>query len=210
MPEKNTYSINPSCKNCNLHERSRTVCFDGCGTASHKPLLLYAEAPDYFADHTGKPFGLDVGSFLDWLISRMCLSRLSVAYDYIYRCYTKNPPRKKVDRASIILECNEYRFANLKKIKPKAIVTLGQVPLEALTGKSQVKDFAERKVRAWEGVVRKYVEHVWCTYSPNYPIVGDPGASVEMYRTIFMAAKEAGLNPKPVTDVKPFIWTKLL
>lgn len=199
--------LNPNCQACCLHKGSKAVCINGIGVDSHKPLMIFTDGPDYFADNAKRGYALDCGKFLDWLLNRMSIDRDSVALDYTLRCYTKKLPTKAVDRAVLMMECNQYRFATIANVKPKAIVVLGQTSLEAFTGRSKVGDFSERKVVAWEGIVKKYVSHVWVSYGPAYPIYGDPSVSVEIYRTIYMAAKEAGLEPKNNTEVKPFIWT---
>lgn len=173
--------------------------------------MVFTDYPDYFADNGRKPYMLDTGKFLDWLLARMSVDPADVALDYTLRCYAqKTLPGRKADRAPIILACNRYRFATIAKCKPKAIVVLGDTSLEAFTGKSKCGEFVEQQVVAWEGVVREFVPKVWVGYNPQYSLFGDPGSTVSLARVLWMAAKQAGLNPKVNTNVEPFKWPTVM
>ena len=105
-----------------------------------------------------------------------------VALDYTLRCYPNgNLPTTKAGRSTCIAECSRFRFASVAKVKPKAIVTLGQVSCEAFTGVTEVKRVAETPVRAWEGMVSQFVPHVWVGYSIAYALVS-PAASIGIFR----------------------------
>lgn len=168
--------------------------------------MIFTDTPDYFADNAKAPYILDLQRLLQFILGSMGVSMTQVAMDYTLRCYpAKDLPTTKAGRASCISECNEYRFASIAKVKPKAIVTLGETSLEAFTGKTGVKNHTEDPVRAWEGTVRKFVAHIWCGYSLAYVLVS-PSAITKVFKTIWQAAEEAGLNPKLNPDEPVFHW----
>lgn len=166
--------------------------------------MVFTDHPNYFADHAQKPYALDCGRLLDWMFQRMSVAPDRVAYDYTLRCYPKKDlPSTKAERANYILECNQYRFASIAKVRPRAIAILGQSSLEAFTGQAKVGPLSERSYRPWEGVVRKYVERVWIGYSIEYCLIS-PSDSVQVFRTLWQAAEDAGLKPKLDPSIPPF------
>lgn len=205
MPKVN-YQINPACERCPLHLQAhkRSVCLKGKNTDSHKKLMVFTDHPNYFADHAQRPYAMDSGRLLDWMFQRMSVDPSRVAYDYTLRCYPKKSlPGSKAERAELIVECNKYRFASIAKVRPKAIVTLGQVSLEAFTGKGKVGDHSEHRVHAWEPVVNRIVDGVHVGYSLEYCLIS-PSDSVQVFRTLWNGAVEAGLKPKLNPKIPPF------
>lgn len=200
--------INPSCKDCKLYANAKTPCLNG---RLHKGvrLLIYSDAPDYFADNAARSYSMDAGKILDWMLKRMSISPELVGYDYTLRCYpAKSLPTTKAGRAECVGECNHYRFANIAKLRPKAIVSLGQVSLEAFTGKSKVGDYEGQRVRSWEPIVSELVDGVWVGYGLTY-ILMFPSDSYRTFRVIYKAAEEAGLRPKIDSTVSPFRWSNV-
>lgn len=170
--------------------------------------MIWTDHPDYFADNAGRAYVMEQGTMLKWLLDCMTVSPDDVAIDYTLRCYPKaGLPSGKAGRALLIEECNVYRFATIAKVKPKVLVGFGQVTLEAFTGRTRIGEHVEQRIRCWEPVVRDYAEHIWMAYNLNY-ILGYPSDTQNNFRVLFMAAKEAGLNPKVNPTVPPFRWTK--
>jgi uracil-DNA glycosylase len=99
--------------------------------------------------------------------------------------------------------CSYYRVATLQQIRPRAIVAMGAIAVEAFTGSNELKNFEGARWTPSEPFVRELVEGVWACYSPAYPLQ-DPAASVGIYRTLFSAAEEAGLNPQFNPNVTHF------
>lgn len=209
---ENRYQLNPNCERCICFKSAgrKSICLRGRVTnEGRKPLVVFTDSPDYFADSSGRGYTLDVRRMLDWLFARMSVDLGRVAYEYTLRCYTKGTlPSTKADRAVCIEECSEYRFASIAKLRPKAIAVLGQVSLEAFTGKSQIGQWVERRIRSWEPVVRDYTDGVWVGYSLQY-ILTSPGDTPSVFRVLWKAAEEAGLKPKINSSIPPFIWRNL-
>lgn len=192
------------------HQSARTVCLRGKNSQTHSKLVIFTDAPDYFADNAGKPYALDVGLMLDWLLKRMSIDPDDVAYEYTLRCYGKGSlPTTKAARCVCIEECSRFRFAALARIRPRAIVALGQVSLEAFTGKTQVGEYEGQRLIPWEPVVRDYTSGIWCGYSINYALIS-PSDTYRIFRVIFKAAQEAGLKPRPNPNIAPFQWRNLI
>lgn len=207
MPQSVSYQINRNCRACFLHKGCASVCLRGKNAMGHRPLVIFTDTPDFYSNNATRPYAMHTGQILDNLLARMSVDPADVAYEYTLRCYAKDTlPSKKAERAPCILECNKYRFATIAKTRPKAIVVLGDVSLEAFTGKTKVGKYSERKVPAWEGVVRKFVPHVWVGYSLLNILYGNISDTVPVGRVLWNAATEAGLNPKPNPKVKPFTW----
>lgn len=204
--------INPSCTACSLHQyaNKKSVCLAGRNVSSRKRLVIFTDHPDYFADNSHRPYTLDVRHILVWLLARMSVKSEDVAFEYTLRCYPqKSLPTTKAERATCIEECSTYRFAMVAKLKPKAIVALGQTSLEAFTGCTRIGDYEGRSVDCWEGIVRKHgPSNVWIGYSINYILVS-PAETPNVFRTIFRAAEQAGLNPKLDPSVPPYKWRNL-
>lgn len=204
--QTNPNQINPKCRACQLHKYAhpRAVCLKGKNVDKPKRLVIFTDYPDYYADHAQKPYAMDCGRLLDWMLKRMSIDPKRVAYEYTLRCYPqKSLPTTKAKRANCILECNGYRFATIAKLRPKAVVCLGQTSLEAFTGKTKVGDYSERKVGVQQTSVSRFVPNVWIGYSLQYCLIS-PSDSVQVFRTIWCAAEEAGLKPKINASVPPF------
>lgn len=207
-----SWQINPLCNDCKCHTTAspRAICLRGRNVDGKRKLLVFTDHPDYFADHAGRSYSLDVRRMLDWLFARMSIDPERVAYDYTLRCYAKGSlPTTKADRAVCIEECSSYRFASIAKVSPRAIAVLGQVSLEAFTGRTQIGNWVERAIHATEQFVQDYVSEVWVGYSINY-ILTSPSDTPSVFRVLYSAAQDAGLNPKLNPNIPPFQWRNLL
>lgn len=203
--------IAPTCNACKLgsvcDHRSRGL--NGLRSNKRKKLVVFTDTPDYFANHAHAPYKLDVRKMLDWLFARMSVDPEDVAYEYTLRCFpAKELPSTKAGRAVCIEECALFRFRALDRIRPKAICVLGNVSLEAFTGRTKIGDHEGRTIPCWEPVVRDHCDHVWVGYGINYILVS-PSDTPRVFRVLYKAAEEAGLNPRLKPNVPPFKWRNL-
>lgn len=204
--EKNIATIRSDCCRCPLHEEANTVCLAGRG-AINAALMLFVDYPDSISDKAGRPFKLATGELLDWMFQRMSIDPAKIRYEYTLRCYPKN---KKListkDKRDICFRgCNQYRYKVLKKIKPKAVVVMGNISLEAFTGRVKISEVQGLKIECNEPAVKEVIKEVWCAASP-YQLLQVPSDTPNVYRVLFQAAKEAGLKPKINPEVKPYRW----
>jgi uracil-DNA glycosylase family 4 len=136
----------------------------------------------------------------------MSVSRSNVYVDYVVKCYPGRSLdyRKKALRAEMTEQCMIYRVATLQQCKPKAVVAMGRFAIEALTGRSdKVKESEGTTWIPMEPAFREFVPHIWACYSPAYALQ-DMGESVGIFRVLWHAATEAGLEPKIDKTLKPF------
>lgn len=196
----------PQCQLCELCSTSnpRARCLKGSGSTD-APLLIYLDAPTLVDDKRARSFVSEAADYLRHLLDLMSIGQGSVYVDYVLKCYPKSNKNfgKKSPRAQMIEACATYRVATLQQIKPKAIIAMGTVACEAFIGESKVGNFEGTCWIPNEPFVREFVERVWITYSPAYALE-DPANAVSIYRTLFAAATEAGLNPQFNKDAKAF------
>lgn len=188
---------NPNCTLCPLHETAnpKSVCLKGRGDKDAE-LLIFLDAPGLVEDRRSKSFVSDGAEYLDHLMALMSIPRSQYYLEYIVKCYPK--PCKiygqKAPRQQMIEACTRYRIATLQFVKPKAIVCMGSVACEAVMGSTKVGEFEGTKWTPYEPLTREYVNDVWITYNPAYGLEA-PAEAVGIYRVLFTAAQDAGLNP---------------
>ena len=85
-------------------------------------IMLIGEAPGQSEDIEGKPFVGTAGKFLETLLSEIGLSRDDVFICNIVKC---RPPGNREPMPNEIQTCTPYLDRQIKIIKPKFIVTLG-------------------------------------------------------------------------------------
>ena len=189
---------NPNCRLCDLWQSAdeRSVCLKGGGSRDAK-LVIYLDAPSIVEDRRHLPLVSEAADFLRFLLLRMSIMPSQVYVDYVLKCYPKNNKNigKKAFRAEMIEACSTYRVATLQSIRPKALIAMGTIACEAFTGSSEIKGYVGTSWTCNEPRIREIVEKVWVSYSPAYPLEA-PAESVPIYRTLFAAAEEAGLQPK--------------
>lgn len=189
---------NEDCSLCDLATTCslKSICLKGGGSRD-AALMVYLDAPNVVEDRRGKGLVSDAADFLKWLLLRMSIGTDKVYVDYVLKCFPKPNKNfgKKAFRQQYIEACSVYRFATLQQIKPKAVIAMGATACEAFVGSEKVANFEGTFWTPLEPRVREIVDSVWITYSPAYALQ-DPAESVTIYRTLFAAAIQAGLNPK--------------
>lgn len=195
-----------NCDRCelSLHASPKAVCLKGEGI-DVAPLLIFFDHPNMVEDRRAKGFVGDPADLLKWILSRMSVPLKKVRLEYALRCFPNRCKdfSKKPYRLDFIQSCSVYRFATLQKCRPRAVVACGSVCCEAFVGSKKVSDFEGVEWTPQEPEVRNYIESVWITYSPAYALES-PAEVVSIYRTIYEAARRAGLNPHLDKTVKPY------
>jgi len=123
------YDIN-NCKLCPLYKtRINVVIGDGNINTS---ILLIGEAPGRQEDQQGIPFIGQAGKLLDRVLEEIYLKREKDIYiTNVIKC---RPPDNRNPNDLEIDFCNKYLLQQIKIIKPKVIVLLGNVALSLVTG----------------------------------------------------------------------------
>lgn len=120
-----------SCSKCDLH-KSRTQAVFSRGVFNPR-ILFIGEAPGYEEDLMGKPFVGRSGKLLDKWIAYLNID--SYAITNVVKC---RPPRNRAPSKAEVEACKPYLLQQLALYKPKLIVLLGKVAIEALLGKRKL------------------------------------------------------------------------
>lgn len=192
---------NVHCSNCSLHAAANLVCMPSQGDETCS-LAILLDQPTMVEDKRKKSFVSESADFVKYCLRRMGIDPDTVYLDYIVKCYGKLPTKK--DERNVLVNACEYKLAALQTFKSlKAVVVLGKVGCEWVTGGSILGDWAGAD---WP-LARNHTMHciipkVWVGYSPGYAME-KPSESGGIFRVIWKAAEEAGLKPS-VTKIPAF------
>lgn len=118
-----------TCTKCVLAEsRTNTVFARGNPDAE---VCFVGEGPGADEDREGLPFVGKAGELLDKMIGAMGFSRDDVYICNIVKC---RPPGNRNPEPPEVAACAPYLAEQIELVRPKVIVTLGNVPLKALFG----------------------------------------------------------------------------
>lgn len=143
--ESITIEYNPDCTLCKLNESAANVCLQGDGP-DDADIMIIGEAPGQTEDEEGKPFVGQAGKYLKReLLAPAGLSASEIRFTNAVRCH---PFKNKTPTINYIKTCRPYLELEIKRVKPKVIVGMGNVPLASL-----LQFFYKNKGE--EGVVNK-------------------------------------------------------
>jgi DNA polymerase len=108
------------CRKCKLH-KTRKNAVPGEGKIDNR-IMFIGEAPGYWEDSKGKPFVGEAGRLLDTLLEEANLLRDSVFITNIVKC---RPPNNREPSTEEIRTCSPYLDRQIRVIKPKIIIALG-------------------------------------------------------------------------------------
>lgn len=127
------------CASCRLAKtRKNVVVEDGLPTA---PLMFIGEGPGADEDEQGKPFVGKAGQLLTRMILAMGRDRDSsdpAKGVYIANVVKCRPPQNRNPQPDEAHACMGYLLRQIALVKPKVIVLLGNVALEALYGQGGI------------------------------------------------------------------------
>lgn len=98
--------------------------------------MIIGEAPGQREDDSGKPFVGRSGKLLLSLLSDINLTRADC---YITNAVHCRPPDNRTPKKAEIAACKKWLQYEIACVKPKYILTLGNVPLQAILGVTGVK-----------------------------------------------------------------------
>jgi len=108
------------CTKCRLAKgRTQVVWMDGNASA---PLMFVGEAPGFHEDRQGLPFVGAAGQLLDTLLASIGLDRTGCSICNVIKC---RPPGNRDPLPDEIEECRPFLEAQLRFIRPRVVVTLG-------------------------------------------------------------------------------------
>lgn len=117
---------------CLLKKRATQLCFaDGNPEAE---IMLVGEGPGEQEDLSGKPFVGRAGQLLDRMLAAIGLDRTKV---FIANMVPWRPPGNRNPTPEELALCAPFLHRQVELVAPKLLVTLGNVPTQALFGTSQ-------------------------------------------------------------------------
>lgn len=153
---------NPNCQLCGLHQTAQYVCLLGAGPEPCD-IMVIGEAPGEREDNSGKPFVGRAGRLLDDMFETVGLSRSRM---YITNAVNCRPPDNRTPKKKEIDACRKWLDYQIRMVKPKFVLTLGNVPLYAMLGITGIKKERGRAVEK-DGMI------IMPTYHPSYVLRGD-------------------------------------
>lgn len=152
---KKLYQEIMECKNCRLLRNGKIPVF-GEGPATAK-IMFIGEAPGLEEDLHGKPFVGDAGKFLNELLTEAGLKRQEV---FITNVVKWRSPFNRMPNKNEIEACKPHLLKEIKIIKPKLIVLLGNTALKTLVEKKLTVSKAHGKP------VHKNLQKYFLMYHP--------------------------------------------
>ena len=119
------------CERCPALVASRSRIVNGVGPAD-AALLFVGEAPGANEDREGEPFVGRSGDVLDDGLREVGLARADVRITNCVRC---RPPENRDPHVEELANCRGYLEAEIQRVDPELVVTLGKVPAEHLLGR---------------------------------------------------------------------------
>ena len=118
------------CTSCRLH-KTRTNTVPGEGPVNAK-IMICGQAPGRTEDQQGKPFVGMAGKFLDKSLRSIKLSREKIFITSPIKCF---PPKNRPPKPDELKACKPFLEEQIKIIKPKIIIALGNYALQTLLNK---------------------------------------------------------------------------
>ncbi|MFB6140409.1 MAG: uracil-DNA glycosylase family protein [Halosimplex sp.] len=117
-----------ACERCPTLVECRSRIVNGVGPAD-ADLLFVGEAPGQYEDERGEPFVGRSGDVLDDGLRDAGLDRADVRITNCVRC---RPPDNRDPTVDELANCRGYLEAEIDRVDPEVLVTLGKVPAEHL------------------------------------------------------------------------------
>lgn len=119
-----------ACDLCRLcHDRSMVVVGSGPEDAD---VLVVAEAPGYHEDREGRLLAGRTGELFDQVLADAGLARSDVFLTSVVKC---RPPTGRTPFPDEVEACEGWLFREIALVRPKVVVTLGQLALRLVTGR---------------------------------------------------------------------------
>lgn len=135
------------CKKCSLWT-SRTNIVLGAGN-EEADLVIIGEAPGNDEDVAGEPFVGRAGKLLTKMLGAVKISREEVYITNVVKC---RPPQNRDPKEEEISSCSPYLSEQLKILKPKLILTLGNFATRTLLKTTEGITQLRGKIFSYEGI----------------------------------------------------------
>jgi len=143
----------PCSNKCRLYKTCKTPCIKGRGNPN-ADIFLIGEAPGEEEDEQGKVFVGRSGKILE-----KALEKVGIKNFYITNAVACRPPNNREPTQKEIEACKPRLLKEIKKIKPKTIILLGNTALKSLFAKTKISDYLNQDLE-FEGI------KVYANYHP--------------------------------------------
>ena len=145
-------------------------------------MMLVGEAPGKNEDLKGEPFVGAAGQLLDQLLSEIGLARKDVYIANVLKC---RPPGNRDPRPDEIDSCKGYLREQIRMIKPKVVITLGNFATKLLVPTEMgITRMRGQKIDWWLGA--KLIP----TFHPAAALRGRPQVTDQMREDFALARSE--------------------
>ncbi|MHB8754962.1 MAG: uracil-DNA glycosylase [Candidatus Acidiferrales bacterium] len=170
------------CKRCKLCEQRNKIVF-GAGSAK-ADLVFVGEGPGHDEDIQGLPFVGRAGKLLTQMIEAMGLRRDDVYIANVVKC---RPPQNRAPEPDEIETCSPFLYRQLAVIRPKAVVCLGAIAFQSLTGTKQPISRLRGQWLEFRGIP------LMATYHPAY-LLRNPNAKGDVWEDLKKVMAHLGMK----------------
>jgi uracil-DNA glycosylase len=170
------------CTRCKLHKGRNSIVF---GEGNPKAAIVFVgEGPGFEEDQQGRPFVGAAGQLLTDIIEKgMKIGRAEVYICNIVKC---RPPNNRNPEPDEVEACIGFVKKQIAAIRPKIIVTLGNVPTQNLLNTKQGITRMRGTWQEYEGIP------VMPTFHPSY-LLRSPGEKGKVWEDIKMVMGRLGI-----------------
>jgi DNA polymerase len=152
---------------CALKHRATQLVFADGNPESQ--IMLVGEGPGEQEDRQGKPFVGRAGQLLDRMLAAIGLDRTKV---YIANMVPWRPPGNRNPTPDELAQCAPFLHRQVELVNPKLLVTLGNVPTQALFATSQGitrmrGQWKTLEIGAWAGPVLPTLHPAFLLRTPS-------------------------------------------
>ena len=167
---------------CVLKKRATQLCFaDGNPEAQ---IMMVGEGPGAEEDRLGKPFVGRAGQLLDRMLAAIGLDRTKV---FIVNMVPWRPPGNREPTPEELALCTPFVFRQIELVRPKILVTLGNVPTQNLFG---TKSGITRMRGQWRDItINSLTLPTLPTLHPAY-LLRQPAAKAQAWRDLLSLKAE--------------------
>jgi DNA polymerase len=170
------------CTRCKLHKGRKNIVF---GEGDPKAIMVFVgEGPGFEEDQQGRPFVGAAGQLLtDIIVKGMKIRREDVYICNIVKC---RPPENRNPELDEVEACIGFVKKQIAAIRPKVIVTLGNVPTQNLLGTKQGITRMRGTWQEYHGIP------VMPTFHPSY-LLRSPGEKKKVWEDIQLVMAKLGM-----------------
>src|SRR5579864_1823917 len=170
------------CTRCKLHKTRHKIVF---GDGNPKAQLVFVgEGPGHDEDMQGLPFVGRAGKLLTQMIEAMGLRRDDVYIANVVKC---RPPQNRAPEPDEIETCSPFLYRQLAVIRPKAVVCLGAIAFQSLTGTKPSMSRIRGQWLEFRGIP------LLATYHPAY-LLRNPNAKGDVWEDLKKVMAHLGLK----------------